>query len=118
MLPRRRKPAKSGIDRAQRRYFPQHEKWVRGHQCVVPGCENREIQFAHIRSAANAGTGLKPSSAFGISCCALHHKEQHSIGQPAFERKYGLDLFAIAAEFARRSPDRKLRDALKEMSDA
>ncbi len=32
--------------------------------------------------------------------------------QPAFERKYGLDLFALAAEFVRRSPDTAMKEAL------
>src|SRR5579864_4203134 len=113
MLPRRKKPVRSGIERAPQRKFPHHERWVRGHSCVVPGCENRDIEFMHLRSAANSGTGLKPSSADGVSGCREHHAEAHRIGHDTFARKYGINLWALAAEFARRSPDRALREALR-----
>ena len=33
-----------------------------------------------------------------ISLCRCHHDEQHQIGWPAFEEKYGIDRSAIAAE--------------------
>ena len=46
--------------------------------------------------------------------CWEHHREQHDIGQPAFERRYGLDLFALAAEFARYSADIKMREVMRE----
>ncbi len=72
--------------------------------------------FAHFRSAANSGTGIKPHDAFGISLCDGHHKEQHQIGQPAFERKYGIDMMALALEFTRRSPDVDMRESLKLVS--
>lgn len=113
LLPHKRKPARSGIERAPDRVWPRHRKFVRGHACSVPGCQGGPIEFAHIRSAANAGTGLKPGDASGISLCCNHHAEQHHIGQPAFARKYAVDLEAIAAEFARRSPDLEMRMAMK-----
>jgi hypothetical protein len=39
----------------------------------------------------------------------VHHGEQHRVGTRAFNNKYGIDLWALAAEFARRSPDREMR---------
>jgi hypothetical protein len=43
----------------------------------------------------------------------MHHAEQHRIGTNDFNRKYGIDLWDIAAEFARRSPDWEMRASLK-----
>ncbi len=111
-LPPKRQRRRSGILRVPEKIWPRHERFVRSHQCSVTGCRSGPVRFAHIRSAANSGTGIKPNASFGISLCDEHHLEQHQIGQPAFERKYGLDLFALAAEFVRRSPDRKMKQAL------
>jgi hypothetical protein len=55
----------------------------------------------------------KPHDIFGVSLCRNHHVEQHSLGVGAFDRKYGTNLRALAAEFARRSPDSDMRAALK-----
>jgi hypothetical protein len=71
------------------------------------------VEFAHVRSSANAGMSQKPHDIFGVSLCRTHHVEQHSFGVDGFDRKYGTDLWALAAEFARRSPDTDMRAALK-----
>jgi hypothetical protein len=55
----------------------------------------------------------KPHDVFGVSLCRTHHIEQHALGVDAFDRKYGTDLWELAAEFARRSPDTEMRAALK-----
>jgi hypothetical protein len=55
--------------------------------------------------------GQKPHDAFGISLCRVHHIEQHNIGVDAFGKKYGIDLWAMAAEFAERSPDAEMRSS-------
>lgn len=112
-LPRRRKVSKSGIERAPKREFPRHRKFVRSFGCCVPGCEEAQIEFAHVRSAANSGTAVRPHDAFGISLCVAHHREQHSIGQPAFERKYNIDLKALATAFVKASPDVGMKESLK-----
>ena len=114
MLPKRIGRPRSGILRGPRREWPRHRAWVRRHACVVPNCQVIPVQFAHIRSAANSGKSLKPADWYGVSMCWEHHREQHQIGQPAFERRYGLDLFALAAEFAQRSADLPMRDYLKQ----
>jgi hypothetical protein len=51
----------------------------------------------------DGGTALTPSDQCAISFCSLHHPEQHRIGEPAFEKRHGLNLRAIAEEFVRRS---------------
>lgn len=112
-LPARRKPLRSGIRREPKRKWPRHEKWVRGHTCSVPDCTGTPIEFAHVRSAANAGTGLKPHSAFGVSLCFAHHREQHNDGVETFQRRHKIDLFALAAAFVRASPDVEMRASLR-----
>jgi hypothetical protein len=69
-----------------------------------------------VRSAANAGTGLKPHASFGVPMCDLHHREQHRIGQPGFESKHHIDLFRTAAAFFRQSPDHAMQEALKDVA--
>jgi hypothetical protein len=70
----------------------------------VPGCDLGPIECAHVRSGTDGGMALKPSDGWAISLCSRHHAEQHRIGEAAFERKYNLDLHAIAMAFSRRSP--------------
>jgi hypothetical protein len=81
-----------------------HRAWVRRHRCSVPGCRNRPIESAHVRTGTDGGLGLKPSDRWTISLCQFHHLEQHELGEAAFARRYDLDLIALAKEFARRSP--------------
>jgi hypothetical protein len=83
------------------------------HGCCVPDCHCPSVDFAHLRSAANAGKDQKPHDIYGISLCRLHHEEQHRIGAHAFGRKYSIDLSALAAEFARTIPDWEIRASLK-----
>jgi hypothetical protein len=70
----------------------------------VPHCERLPIECAHVRMGTDGGQGLKPSDRYCISLCAHHHAEQHRIGEARFEKMYGVDLVALAAEFARKSP--------------
>ena len=51
-----------------------------------------------------SGTGLTKGG---------RHDEQHLIGIDAVSKKYGIDLWALAAEFARKSPDWEMRASLK-----
>lgn len=105
LLPnRQRRPRRA----TQTRSFPGHRAWVRRHHCSVPGCDRLPVECAHVRQGSDGGTGLKPSDNLTVSLCRQHHAEQHRIGESAFERKYGIELVAIAKEFARRSPHRHL----------
>ena len=92
--------------RRQARSCPGHRAWVRRHDCCVTGCKRSPIECAHVRLGTDGGCGLKPSDRWAISLCWLHHREQHQIGEAKFERKYELDLTALATEFAKRSPFR------------
>lgn len=83
---------------------PAHRAWVRRHHCCVPGCQRLPIEAAHVRSGTDGGLGLKPSDKWVISLCAAHHREQHQIGERAFEATHGIDLKAFAQQFACRSP--------------
>ena len=112
MLPQRKKPPKFGT-REEQREFPGHRAWVRGFGCCVPGCDLGPIEFAHVRKGLpegeQAGIAQKPHDKWGISLCGGprgHHAEQHQLGELTFAKKYGLDLAALAKEFARRSPHR------------
>ena len=76
----------------------------------------RPIEFAHLRTAANSGTGLKPSDAEGISLCLMHHKRAHVKGHDTMAQENGTTfewLQERAREFARRSPDKALQKMLR-----
>lgn len=89
---------------------PAHREWVRTHYCSVPGCQLMPIECAHVRRAANAGTGMKPSDAYTVSLCREHHAESHR-GEKTFEARHGVDLMALAREFYERSPHRSKLDS-------
>lgn len=91
MLPPRLKRAKMGVRPAQQRIWPKHRRWVKSHGCCVPGCSAARVEFAHLRSAANAGVAQKPHDMFGISLCRVHHDEQHRLGALSFGRKHQID---------------------------
>lgn len=112
-IPRRRKVQKSGISHGPKRNWPRHCRFVRSHYCSVPGCECSQIECCHWRSAANAGTAQKPPDWFTLPLCFAHHREQHEIGQTAFEKRYGIVMREIAAEMARRSPDVEMRAEMR-----
>jgi hypothetical protein len=102
-----------GVRPALQQIWPRHRRWVKSHGCCVPGCAAQQVEFAHLRSTGNAGLAQKPHDIFGISLCRIHHDEQHCIGATSFGRKYGIDMWALASEFARRSPDHEIRASLR-----
>jgi hypothetical protein len=112
VLPAKLKRPRMGARVLVQKIWPRHRRWVRSHGCCIPECDAVQVEFAHVRSAATAGTGQKPHDAFGVSLCHTHHDEQHRLGLARFEAKYGIDLRALAAEFAQRSPDREMRASL------
>lgn len=103
-LPKRRK-RNSGRDGRIR--CPAHLAWVRGFECCAKvywsSCAG-PIEAAHVRTGTDGGMGMKPSDNWAISLCRAHHRLQHSIGEANFEREYGIDMKALAQEFAARSP--------------
>jgi hypothetical protein len=50
-----------------------------------------------------------------VPCCSGHHAEQHRIGVRTFEARYKLDLGAIAAALAARSPDTAMKEAMMDV---
>lgn len=85
---------------------PQHLQFVRTYGCVVRDCRNVEdrIDAAHVKTGTLIALGRKSGDDCCVSMCRTHHREQHAIGEAAFMAKYGLDLPALAAEFAAASP--------------
>lgn len=112
LLPPKRKRQRSGILRAPERVFPRHRRYVRSFVCAVPGCGMPSV-CCHLRTAANSGMGLKPQDGNCVPLCNGHHAEQE--GRIAtFQRKYGVDLWALAERLAQTSPDWQIRKAWKE----
>lgn len=113
-LPPRREKPKSGIARAPKRIWLRHRKFVRSHQCCVPGCPTPHVvDVAHLRSVAEgSGTSLKPFDWFTVPLCREHHLQQEPAGPDVFGDRHGIDLWAIAAELVRQSPDMQMRLAM------
>lgn len=92
-------------------HIPPHIKWIEGLPCAVhgPSCEGRVLAH-HVRTAANSGTGMKPSDAETVPVCGGwngkggHHAEGHQKGWITFERKYNVDLLSLARRLAAASP--------------
>lgn len=61
--------------------------------------------------------GPKPSDAFTISLCRRHHEESEK-REREWQEDYGLDLMALALEFAEKSPDPRVREAAKVYREA
>lgn len=112
-LPAKRKRPKMGVDKGIKRDWPGHEKFIRSLECCVRGCPNQSV-FAHQRTAANSGKDIKPFAWFGVPLCHDHHEEQHR-GVKTFERKYGLALMTIARALALKSPDVKMKEAMRSL---
>lgn len=105
---RRRKPEKLGVRKEPQVRCPAHLKFVRGFVCSIHDkheCEGG-IEAAHCRTGTDGGMGVKPSDYWAIPLCSGAHREQHAIGEAAFERTYGIDMKAIAERMASVSPHR------------
>jgi hypothetical protein len=114
-IPPKRQRERSGIERAPKREWPRHRKFVRSHSCCVPGCSSLGVpDVAHLRGINNCGTSLKPHDWFTVPLCRHHHLEQEPIGPDAFGDRHGIDLWEIADKLVQRSPDNKMRVARAE----
>ena len=106
-----------GARQVESRVFHKHRQWVRKHACVVPGCESRQIEFAHVRNhlppGEMAGIGIKPHDAFGVPLCHFHHAWAHGTGHGTLEQIFALDLLKLALEFARQSPVLEVREKVR-----
>ena len=119
MLPPRRPYSRKSRSGALRSDI--HRKFVRRHECIVWGnphspCDTHHpVECAHIRTAANSGIGVKPGDEWTVSLCRSHHSETHAHGDITFERKYGVNLAAMALEFAASSPDKEVKARVREL---
>lgn len=122
MLARRTRPKlRQGGPKCE---WPKHRKFVRGRQCIVPGCHSGDpIEAAHVRkglpantpSWARGGVGRKPCDAFTFPACSHHHRRQHELGEPEFERQFGVSLLKEALDLARNSPVPEVRQFAREV---
>lgn len=74
--------------------------WICSHPCSVPDCK-RGIGWtipAHAGKTRGAGGTWRDL----IPLCILHESEWHATGRFSFDRKYGIECKAIAAEMVRR----------------
>ena len=108
MLPKRRKKPKMMLREPSQIRSPQHLAWIRGHECVLNGlaCMGR-LEAAHVRTGTDGGTSVKPSDSWTLPLCSYHHLLQHNMGETNFERRYGINMKAIASELWQRSPHRR-----------
>jgi len=90
-----------------------HRQWVCDLGCGIPGCHERPIHAHHHRSAATAGTGVKPSDVWCTNLCWRHHHELHQTGAKSFERKHAVNLREHAIWLALQSPDDRIREAAR-----
>src|SRR5687768_16869931 len=103
MLPQRIKHKSDKAEKGRR--SPAHRAWVRGFACSACG-SSTAIECAHVRSGTDGGTGLKPSDRWCLSLCKTCHTAQHAAGEESFERTWGINMKALAAEFFAKSPHR------------
>lgn len=112
-LPAKRVRPKMGIERAPKRDWPRHRKFVKTHKCCVPGCPYLGVpDCAHLRGVDNCGTSLKPPDWHTVPLCRAHHEQQEAAGPDAFGDRHGIDLWEFAANLARRSPDWRMRQVM------
>jgi len=94
-----------------------HRKFVKELPCVVNNheCSREKLrQFCHFKGFKDGGTAYLPGDERGFPACKHHHLfVQHQHGEPEFQRRYKLDLKAITLGLARRSPDRRIREAIE-----
>ncbi|MAG24674.1 hypothetical protein CMI47_03755 [Candidatus Pacearchaeota archaeon] len=103
-LPARIKKPRKKDDRK----WPAHLRFVRTRHCIVPGCKETPVQACHVRIGTDGSLSRKPHDGFTVSMCETHHEEQHH-GERSFAERYGLDMYDLALEFARKSPVPEVR---------
>lgn len=115
MIPPRNPNQKRGRDNELR--SPMHRKFVASRLCIAwqrQECAGR-IDCCHARDIAPRGHGGgKPSDAWTYPACRKHHvlAEKREL---AWGKEMGIDVRIACIEMAEASPDRKVREAAKEM---
>ncbi len=81
-------------------YGPYHD-WMAHFPCLINvGCYPQAVGH-HVKTVGAGGQDFKNE----VPLCVIHHGEVHRIGRKAFERKYGLDLAAIAEQISHQYPE-------------
>jgi hypothetical protein len=90
-----------------------HLAAVRKYLCIAyerKECEG-PVEACHVRDVAPLGHGgAKPDDTYVVSMCRKHHRESEK-REGAWGREMGLDVLALALEFASKSPDPAIRAA-------
>ena len=108
-LPRRRSKPRMGIRESSVIRCSGHRAFIRSFECALATsafakhCDG-ETECAHVRTGTDGGTGMKPSDCWTIPLCRGHHREQHNIGEPAFEKRYAIRMKAMAEQLWNISP--------------
>lgn len=77
-----------------------HLNYIRSLSCCI--CGGIDTEAAHIRTASlengklHTGMSEKPSDKWAVPLCNRHHREQHSMNEMEFWKKYGIDPFLLA----------------------
>lgn len=90
-----------------------HLAFVRRHLCIAwerRECEGK-IEACHVRDVAPLGHGgAKPDDTYTVSMCRRHHRESEK-REGAWGAEMGIDVLALALEFAGKSPDPAIKAA-------
>jgi hypothetical protein len=98
------KKKRSGTRRTAVFRDPKYRAWLRKQLCSVQiACQDKwfwysaagPVEAAH---GPSAGTRVKGPDNEAIPLCQLHHRLQHQIGWPEFEKQAGISRKAIARE--------------------
>jgi hypothetical protein len=110
------KPARETRGRRQLK-LDAHRKWVGSLPSLVTG-RRGDVEVAHVSMAdpsagkTSRGKGKKADDIYVVPLSAELHREQHSIGERAFARKYGIDLVKIALALCVHSQDDEAADMI------
>lgn len=85
----------------QHRRVPEYREWIRSYACLIRYADCSLGVFgsecAHVKSRGAGGNDVGNC----VPLCHYHHQQQHAIGIRSFQRRYGIDLYAIAADLGR-----------------
>lgn len=88
--------------------YPAYLAYVRTQPCMI--CARPGSDAAHIRTGSlvnkkpHTGFGEKPDDKWALPLCRDHHREQHSMNERAFWRRYGINPFLAAIRLYRNRP--------------
>jgi len=111
----KKEKVRSGIQRAPRRDYEKHRKFVRRFVCEGCGTSNN-IQCAHLRLMTGGGEQLKPVDAWSYAACyQCHIIDQHNIGEPEWWRRIGKDAWKTCLKYALESPVDEVRQYARDV---